>query len=97
METLRHSPCYRMATLALACLLVLSFSSLGIAADGKVNINNASVKELQTLKGIGKVITERIIAYRTENGQFKRIDDLLKVKGIGKGKFEKIKDAVTVD
>ncbi len=68
----------------------------GGAQAGKVNINTASVSELEELPGIGEVIAQRIVDYRTQHGPFKTVRDLLKVEGIGEKKFESIKDHVTV-
>lgn len=62
----------------------------------KVNINEASQSELETLTGIGSSIASRIIEYREQNGKFKKIEELQNVKGIGESKFANIKDAVTV-
>lgn len=62
----------------------------------KVNINTASVSELEQLPGIGEVIAQRIVDYRTQHGPFKTVRDLLKVDGIGEKKFESIQDHVTV-
>lgn len=60
-----------------------------------VNINKATAKELsKNLKGIGKTKAEAIIAYRDSNGEFKKIEDLLKVKGIGKKMLENNKDRI---
>lgn len=56
-----------------------------------ININDASVKELTVLKGIGKVTAERIIEYRRLKGPFKRSEDLMKIKGIGKKRYEVLK------
>jgi len=56
-----------------------------------ININKASVKEFTQLPGIGIKTAERIIAKRSELKRFKSVKDLLKVKGIGKKKFSKIK------
>lgn len=64
--------------------------------SGKVNINTASVSELEQLPGIGEVIAQRIVDYRTQHGPYKTVRDLLKVEGIGEKKFESIKDHVTV-
>jgi competence protein ComEA len=63
---------------------------------GKVNINTASAKELEELPGIGEVIAQRIVDYRTQHGPFHDVKDLLKVEGIGQKKFDSIKDYVTV-
>jgi competence protein ComEA len=62
----------------------------------KLNISKAYAGDLELLPGIGRVIAERIIAYRDDHG-FKDIRDIMKVKGIGKVKFEKIKDFITVN
>ena len=51
---------------------------------------------LEALPGIGEVLAQGIVDYRSENGPFKRIEDLLKVSGIGSGTFERIKDYITV-
>ena len=78
-------------------VFLFSFVSQGIAADGKVNINSATVKELQKLKGIGKTIATRIVTYREEVAMFKTVDDIKKVKGVGKSTFEKIADKISVE
>ncbi len=62
----------------------------------KVNINNATKSELETLPGIGEAMANRIIEYREQNGKFQKIEDLKNVKGIGEAKFDKIKELVTV-
>jgi len=51
---------------------------------------------LEVLPGIGEVLAQRIADYRSKNGPFKRIEDLLKVSGIGPATLEKIKDYITV-
>lgn len=61
----------------------------------KININTATKEELQKLSGIGPVIAERIIEYRSTN-KFSSIDDIKKVSGIGDKKFDSIKDYITV-
>lgn len=63
---------------------------------GLVNINTASEAELCTLTGIGTGKAKSIIAYRTENGRYEKIEDIMKVEGIKDGLFEKIKDSITV-
>ena len=68
----------------------------GKNAEGQININTANEKELQTLPGIGPAMSARIIEYREANGDFKKIEDIKKVRGIGNAKFEKIKDKVTI-
>ena len=62
----------------------------------KVNINTAGVEELDQLPGIGPAIAQRIIDYRNEHGEFKKVEDIQEVKGIGDAKFSEIKDSITV-
>lgn len=62
----------------------------------KININTASSEELQTLNGIGETKAAAIIQYRTENGGFNSIEEILRVKGIGDATFNKIRDRITV-
>jgi len=62
----------------------------------KIDINRAEPWLLEALPGIGEVLAQRIVDYRSENGPFKRIEDLLKVSGIGPATFEKVKDYITV-
>jgi len=68
------------------------------ALEGKViNINIATKEELMALPGIGETMAERIITYRRDHNGFKKIEDIMKVKGIGKKKFEKLKKYITVN
>ncbi len=60
----------------------------------KINLNTASLEELDTLPGIGPVLAQRIIEYRQTVGPFQSVDDLLHVKGIGPALMEKIRDLV---
>lgn len=62
----------------------------------KVNINTATQNELDGLPGIGTALAQRIIDFREENGNFKSIEDIQNVKGIGDSKFEEIKDKIVV-
>lgn len=66
------------------------------AASGKININTASLGELDTLTGIGPKTGQAIIDYREANGPFRRAEDLMNVKGIGPKKFDAIKDDITI-
>jgi competence protein ComEA len=66
------------------------------APRGSININRATASELDSLDGIGPVIAKRIIAYRTTNGAFVAIEDLLKVSGIGDAKFAQFKEKIRV-
>jgi len=62
----------------------------------KIDINRAESWLLEALPGIGETRAQAIVDYRNENGPFKRIEDLLKVSGIGEGTFDEIKDYITV-
>lgn len=64
--------------------------------DTRVNINTATQKELETLPGIGPTKAQDIINYRTQNGPFKSIEDIVKVKGIGEKTFESIKNLIRI-
>lgn len=64
--------------------------------DGLVNINTASIEELDRLPGIGETIAIRIIDYRTANGPFATIEDIVNVSGIGTATYEEIRDLITV-
>ncbi len=66
------------------------------AASAPININTATVEELDKLPGIGPSIGKAIIDYRTQNGPFKTIEEINNVKGIGDALFAKIKDSITV-
>ncbi len=59
--------------------------------EGQININTATAEQLVLLPGVGKKTADAIIEYRTKNGNFKAVDDIAKVKGIGPKKLEKIK------
>jgi len=64
--------------------------------SGVVNLNTASVSELDSLPGIGPTYAQRIIEYRQSNGGFKSTDELKNVKGIGDKTFDKLKNSVTI-
>ncbi len=61
---------------------------------GRIDINSAGIKELTRLNGIGEKRAKDIIEYREKNGPFTRIEDIMKVKGIKDGIFNKIKDDI---
>jgi len=65
-------------------------------AGALVNLNTATQAQLETLPGVGAKAAERILEYRQKNGQFKKIEDLMNVKGIGEKSFLKLKPLLTV-
>ena len=71
----------------------------GSKVEGAVplNINLASAIELKKLPGIGKVIAERIVTYRQENGPFRRVEHLMMVRGISDRKFRAMQSMITVE
>jgi competence protein ComEA len=66
-------------------------------AEGRININTAPAYELVELKGIGEKLAEKIIAYRTENGNFNTVDDLALVSGISENTVNEIRDKICAE
>lgn len=86
-------------------LVLLSMNQLALAqttaTDQKqavkvVNINTASLTELEGLPGIGPSLAQKIVDFRTKNGNFKTAADLMAVSGIGEKKYESLKSLITV-
>lgn len=67
-----------------------------VAVGDTVNLNKATVEELQAVRGIGPSLAERIVDYREANGKFESLDELIEVRGIGEKKLEKIKSRITL-
>jgi len=67
------------------------------SALSKINLNNATEKELISLPGIGPVLAQRILEYRSREGDFSDISELKKIKGITNQTIEKLKDLVVVE
>ena len=65
-------------------------------ASAPVNLNTANAAQLESLPGISKATAERIIEYREKNGGFKKIEDLMNVRGIGEKSFLQLKPLITV-
>lgn len=77
--------------------LLLAATQPAVAEVAPVNINTASAAELATLTGIGPAKADAIVEHREKNGQFKTVDDLKLVRGIGDKMLEKLRPHVTVD
>ena len=71
-------------------------SRAAIRKNGPIMINRATVKDFESLDGIGAVLANRIVTYRKTNGPFSAIEDLLKVPGIGQSKFAQFKEKLRV-
>ena len=89
---------YRTPADAAAVVLVpMAESAAPSAPAGEtVDLNTATAAQLDALPGIGPTIAARIIAWRQENGPFQKPEDIMKVSGIGAGKYEKIRDRIAV-
>jgi competence protein ComEA len=71
-------------------------ATLDVNQSELININEASLEELDTLPGIGPTTAQKIIEYREQNGPFQNVEDIMNVSGIGPATFEEIKDLITV-
>jgi len=88
----------------LGLVLVMTFSSpvtfaknnVQVKQSVKININTATAEQLSSLKGIGTKKAEAIVAFRKTNGNYKKAEDIMLVKGIGEKMFAKIKGNITV-
>ena len=75
---------------------LISASAANSNSDGRVNINTASQEELETLNGVGPVTANKIIDYRTANGRFDAIENIMEVPGIGEKTFASLKDRLCI-
>lgn len=91
---------------ALVLAACLSGAALGAAppadtgaratTQNPVDINTADVKTLESVPGIGPALAKRIVDFRAEHGSFRRVDDLLKIRGIGEKSLDKLRPFLTV-
>ena len=84
-----------MRKLALTLLAVFAFATVSFAAD-PIDINTATQEQLESLAGVGPTKAKAIIAYRTEHGNFKTVDELDNVKGFSSKTLDKLRDQATV-
>lgn len=82
--------------LALALCLALPLCAKESAPKKPINLNTATITELMQLPKVGAKTAERIVAFRKQNGGFKRIEELMNVKGIGEKSFAKLKPYLSV-
>lgn len=89
----------RKATVVIMAVLaaVMTVTEVSAAwAESKVNINTASRRRLEKLPSVGIKIASLIVAYRSANGDFDRMSDLLSIPGIGERRFEALKQVANV-
>jgi competence protein ComEA len=96
MTASRHKVLALGLAAAIFALSLASGYAQSAAPKAKVNINTASASELETLPRIGPKVAQRIIDFRTKNGNFKKVEEIMKVQGIGEKVYEAIKDLITV-
>ena len=68
----------------------------GASKTSQININTATIEELDTLPGVGEATANKIVNHRSENGEFKSIEEIKNVNGIGDKKFEEIKNLICI-
>jgi competence protein ComEA len=88
--------CIGMVLSSVSIMAQKSASAPASASTEKINLNSATVEQLQSLPGIGPATAKNIVEHRTKAGKFNRIEEIIKVKGIGEKKFQRIKDRLTV-
>ncbi|MEA3465958.1 MAG: helix-hairpin-helix domain-containing protein [Thermodesulfobacteriota bacterium] len=82
-------------TLVLALVVVLGLPLSGFAAE-KIDINTATITQLQIIKGVGPKTADKIVAYREQHGQFKTVTQLCEIKGIGEKSLQKMVEQICV-
>jgi len=72
-------------------------SKPGAGQPQRISINRATVAELKTLPGVGEATAKRIVAYRSKNPPFRRIEELLIIRGISRNRLEQIRNRIRLD
>ena len=90
-----------MTSRALMCMTLAAALATGVLAaappaGGQVNINTATVQQLQLLPRVGPALAQRIVDFRTANGPFKGAEELTRVKGIGEKSFARLQPYVSI-
>jgi competence protein ComEA len=95
---MRFNQINRFVAAALLAALVLTTGPAFAASApaGKVNLNTATVSQLEDLPGVGPALAARIVEHRQRNGAFKSVEDVMAVKGIGEKNFSKIQGYLSV-
>lgn len=95
----RSSLAFALALVFLATPLLAQRATkppVAAAATGVVNLNSATAAQIASLPGIGPKTAELVVQYRQKNGPFKKIEEIMNVRGVGEKSFLKIKDRLTV-
>ena len=77
-------------------ILALCFVGQTVLAQGKINLNSATIEQLVELKGIGEAKAQKIVEYRNKH-KFNSVEQLVEVKGIGEKLLEKLREQLTVE
>ena len=80
----------QVAWMLMTALFVTALGATAAAAEGKINVNTASVEQLTLLPQVGPAVAQRIVEFREENGNFKSAEDLMLVRGIGEKTFQRL-------
>ena len=88
--------CLSLVLTPISALAQQSAASGKAAPIEKVNLNSATLEQLQTLPGVGPSLAKKILEHRTKNGKFNKIEEIINVKGVGEKKFQKMRDRLVV-
>lgn len=86
----------KIQSIFMAAMIACTMFIAPVEAADSININTATVEQLETVKGFGPKTASAIVAYRDAHGDFKAVSDLVNVKGIGEKTLERVRDALTV-